>query len=451
MSGTEGGSKGKGRKGGYQPDVAALDEYRTAIRDTTRLNRLFAILSDPAPLGVVIDRAILALSEMFAADVVALLEPAGPGGLAPLGIIGLPEEASLLPFSAAESGYPAEAIAARAPVLVSNALGDPRMDPQLSQIDVQSAVWLPILASQGVLGILVLGRCQPLPFSRADADLVMTMGHRIGLVLDRAKAEEERARLEARLHQAEKAESLGRMAAAIAHHFNNKLTAVMGSLDLALDELAEGRDARVEIGHAQEATRQASLVSRLMLAYLGQSFHVRQVFDLVAACREALRELTRTQPATVHIRTSLPDRPIMVKGSAVDIRQVLENLVVNAGEAMAGAHGDIFVSVREVRAADVVPSPVLSPGWTVGAGPYVCLEVSDPGSGMDPETIQNAFDPFFTTKFTGRGLGLPVALGIVRAHEGTVTVSSEPGRGSTFRVFLPVDTHAEAQVPEPGL
>ena len=308
---------------------------------------------------------------------------------------------------------------------------------------MQNAVWLPVLASQEVLGVLVLGRCQPLPFTRGDADLAMTMGHRIGLVLERAKAEEERARLEARLRQAEKAESLGRMAAAIAHHFNNKLTAVMGSLDLALDELADGRDARIEIGHAQEATRQASLVSRLMLAYLGQSFHIRQEFDVVAACREELREIVRTLPQTVHVRTELPDRPLMVKGSAVDVRLVLANLVVNAGEAMAGGHGDILVSVRKVSPAEVLPSPLLLPGWTVGAGPYVCLEVSDAGPGMDHEILQNAFDPFFTTKFTGRGLGLPVVLGIVRAHDGTVTVSSEPGRGSTFWVFLPLDTHAE--------
>ncbi len=271
-------------------DVAsdALDEYRTAIRDTTRLNRLFAILGESLPLAQVVDRAILALSEMFAADVVALLQRSGPETLSPLGIIGLPEDLTGRPFSGGPDSYPATAIAERAPVLVADALEDPMMDPQLKRLRVETAVWLPVLGSREVLGVVVLARCQPLPFSRADADLVMTMTHRIGLVLERSRAEEEHRRLEARLRQAEKSESLGRMAAAIAHHFNNKLTAVMGSLELAMDELGSGRDARPEIIFAQEATRQASKVSLMMLSYLGQSLNVRETLDLVGACRDAL-------------------------------------------------------------------------------------------------------------------------------------------------------------------
>ncbi len=239
------------------------------------------------------------------------------------------------------------------------------------------------------------------------------------------------------------------MAGAIAHHFNNKLTAIDGSLELALEDLAMGRDVRTEIANAREATRQASMVSSMMLAYLGQSFGAREPLDLVAACRSALPDLTRLLPAGVALRTVLPDRALTVRASAVEIRQVLSNLSANAGEAMAGMEGQVVISIREVPAAEVVPSPFLSHGWTPGAGPYACVEISDHGSGMDPQTLQNAFDPFFTTKFTGRGLGLPVVLGIVRAHHGTVTADSQPGRGSTFRVFLPLTLSApEAARPE---
>jgi signal transduction histidine kinase len=399
---------------------------------------LFAILSEPAQLAIVVDRVVLALSEMFAADIVVLLRPACPEGLVPLGAIGLPEELVRRPFSCAEGGYADIATQDRVPVLVENALGDPKMDPQFVELGVEAAAWLPILGSQAVLGVLVLGRCQPILFDRSDADMLMAMAYRIGLVLERAQAEEARRGLESRLRHAEKAESLGRMAGAIAHHFNNKLTAVQGSLELALDDLETGQDARIEIANAQEATRQASMVSGMMLAYLGQSFGAREPLDLVVSCREALPDLTRSLPVGVRLRAELPDRTLTVRASAVEIRQVLANLVSNAGEAMAALEGQIVLSVREVPAAQVVPSPFLSNGWTPGAGPYACVEVSDRGSGMDPQTLQNAFDPFFTTKFTGRGLGLPVVLGVVRAHHGTVTVESEPGRGSTFRVFLPL-------------
>lgn len=422
---------------------AALAEYRAAIGDTTRLNRLLAILSEPAPLATLIDRVILALSEMFAADIVAVLQPAGPGELMPLGAIGLPEEQMGRAFSGIEGSYAAVAIHDRTPVLVENALNDPRLDTQLAELGVEAAAWLPVVGSQEVLGVAVLARCQPVPFASSDADMLMAMTYRIGLILERDRAEAERERLESRLRQAEKAESLGRMAAAIAHHFNNKLTAVMGSLELALDDLAAGRDARIEIAHAQEATRQASMVSQLMLAYLGQSFHARETLDLVATCREALPELARSLPAKVRLRTEFPDGALTVRASAIEIRQVLTNLVFNAGEAMVAGEGQIVLALREAPAAQVIPSPLISPGWTPEAGSYACLEVSDDGSGMDSRTLQNVFDPFFTTKFTGRGLGLPVVLGVVRAHHGTVTVDSEPGRGSTFRVYLPLKTSVQ--------
>ena len=417
---------------------AALAEYRTAIRDTTRLNRLFAILSEPAPLAILVDRVLLALSEMFAADIVALLQPSGAGDLLLLGAIGLPEELAGRPISGLEDGYAAVAINDRGPVLVESALGDPKIDSQFAELGVETATWLPVLGSQEVLGVLVLARCQPVPFTRSDADMLMAMTYRIGLVVERARADEAGRRLDARLRQAEKVESLGRMAAAIAHHFNNKLTAVMGSLELALDDLAAGRDIRVEIANAQEATRQASTVSQLMLSYLGQSFQAREVLDLVATCREALPDVVRSLPPTVRLRTEFPDAALTVRASEVEIRQVLSNLLLNAGEAIDTGEGKIVLSIREVPASQIVPSPLLSPGWTPKASSYACLEILDNGSGMDAQLLGNAFDPFFTTKFTGRGLGLPVVLGVVRAHHGTVTVDSEPGRGSTFRVFLPL-------------
>ncbi len=112
---------------------------------------------------------------------------------------------------------------------------------------------------------------------------------------------------------------------------------------------------------------------------------------------------------------------------------------------MTNCEGELGVSVFELPAGAVRPSAFLSPGWTPASGPYACLEVTDRGEGMDPETLHNAFDPFFTTKFLGRGLGLPVALGLVRANDGAMEVRTERGRGSTFRVFLPISTHAGSE------
>jgi signal transduction histidine kinase len=422
-------------------DEEGVRSYQTAMRDMTRLNQLLAVLSEPAPLATVADRMVVTLSESFAADIVALLRFDHPGRLECLGSIGLPED-SIKPFALGDETYGRQAIDSRRPVPVEHAVADPRMDEQLRDLGVETALWLPVLGSQSVLGVLVLGRCSSLLFSRSDADLLMAMTYRIGLLLERAWADEERRRLELVFRQAEKAEGLARMAGAIAHHFNNDLTAVIGYLDLAVDDLGGGRSPVADIGSAQDAARQASRLGQFMLTYLGQSYTARETLDLVAACETVLADLGDKLPPGVTLRTRFPSRIMRVRSSTDDIRQILANLVANAGEAMATSAGEVVLSIREVTAAQIGPAVVPASGWTPAQGPYACLEVKDGGSGMDERTLENAFDPFFTTKFPGRGVGLSVVLGLVRAGDGTVSVESSPGRGSTFRVYLPLQPEA---------
>jgi signal transduction histidine kinase len=267
--------------------------------------------------------------------------------------------------------------------------------------------------------------------------MMMTMLHRIGLVLERARAEAERAHLESRLRQAEKAESLGRMAAAIAHQLNNKLTAVMGFLELAHGEIAAGRDPSTDVEDAQEAARDASRVGLQMLTYLGQGLRGREPLDLAAECREWIPQLSGGLRKDIRIRSELPENAPLITGSPADIRELLAHLITNAEESMS-AGGEILIVVREAVAAEIEQSSLVHSAWTPGDGRYLCMAVSDSGSGMDAEVLRNAFDPFFTTKFTGRGLGLAVVLGVVRAHDGTLTVSSTPGVGSVFSVLFPL-------------
>jgi signal transduction histidine kinase len=416
-----------------------LSKYQTAIRDTTRLNQLFAILSEPAPIDVVVDRILLALSSQFAADVVALLSTESPTTLIPIGAIGLPDEQMLGTFSSAPGGCAGEAIRTRGPVLC-NCPDDAALDPQLAELDVKSLAWLPVQGVDAVTGVLLLARCQPFPFSRSDGDLLAAMAHRIGLVLERAMAEDERRRLENRLRHAEKSESLARMAAAVAHHFNNKLTAVTGYLDLALRDVSAGADPAEDISRARDAANQASSVGQLMLAYLGQSLRTRRRLDLVAACRAVVPELQRSLPSSVRLIARMPEGELTVRANRADIQQVLENLVANAAEALGDAGGDVSITIGRCPGAVVATMPPISPGWTPSAGDYACLEVTDHGCGMDADTLRDAFDPFFTTKFPGRGLGLPVALGLVKANDGAMSVESSPGAGSTFRVLLPLSS-----------
>lgn len=427
--------------------VRALQE---AIRDTTRLTRLFAVLSESMPVNKLLDRVLATLSELFLADIVELLDATKRSGLVPLAALGLPVGSSGPSAHPAGGAHAQAALTRGQPIVVENAGTDLDVEVELRELGVETAVWLPVAGDEGSpQGVLMLARCRPLAFARADVELLTAIAYRIGLVVERAHAEQVRRMFEAKLRQAEKTESLGRMAAAIAHHFNNMLAAVVTSLDLALEELPGDHVTRDDLIRAREATLGAAKTAELMLAYLGQSTAERELVDLVTLTRSALDEFARSMPQRIRILEALEASALTVLANPVQLIQLLRHLVTNAEEAIGARDGQIRISVRVVQSGQIGDTyPGLDPPQPPGAA-YACVEVSDTGCGMSAETQNKIFDPFFTTKFVGRGLGLPVVLGTVRAHGGTLAVESALGEGTTVRVLLPVApiSAPDARVP----
>ena len=274
------------------------------------------------------------------------------------------------------------------------------------------------------------------------------------LVISRSRARASRRALaesEARLRQLHKEKSLGRMAAAIAHHFNNQLTAISGFIQLAMHRpgrRAAGEDA--ELTEALLATGRAAELSGLMLTYLGLSMAERSPLDLAEVCRNSLADLPALPallPGDQELVTDMPAPGPMVRANAAQLRLVLTNLVINAAEAVTDGPGRLEVTVRTVAAADLPAANRFPVDWQPTAPAYACLQVADNGSGIDPDDIEQLFDPFFTSKFTGRGLGLAVVLGVVKAGGGAVAVTSEAGRGSVFAVYLPLAGPGEETRP----
>ena len=259
-----------------------------------------------------------------------------------------------------------------------------------------------------------------------------------GLIQDRLIADKERYRLERKLQQVQKAESLGRMAGAIAHHYNNLLGAVMGNLEMAMLELPADDGAQAYISEAMDASRRAAEISTQMLSYLGKAVGKREPVDLVKLCTEAVPSWQEVLPKNVRLNTEFVIPKAMVHADAVQLRQALTNLVVNAREAIGDRQGDVGVSIQLVPAEDIRAFRLYPPDWSSIARRVVCISVSDAGTGMEPAIYDKLFDPFFSTKFTGRGLGLAVVLGLIGAHGGAIAVESELGKGSLFRVLLPV-------------
>jgi PAS domain S-box-containing protein len=281
-----------------------------------------------------------------------------------------------------------------------------------------------------------------------DADGVSIWRAVMSDITERKFDEAEKAKLEAQNRQLQKAEGLGRMAAAIAHHFNNHLAAVTGNLELVIDDLPRGAGPAEQLADALRAARQAAEVSKLMLTYLGQTQVRNEPLNLSEACRRSLPMLRAAMPKNIVLDTDLPSLGPAVRADANQIQQVLTNLVTNAWEAGGAGPSAVHLAVRTVSPADVPASHRFPVDWRPHHNAYACLEVVDAGSGIADRNFEKLFDPFFSTRRTGRGLGLSVVLGIVRAHGGAVTVESEPGRGSSFRVFLPVSAEQVLSRPD---
>jgi signal transduction histidine kinase len=270
-------------------------------------------------------------------------------------------------------------------------------------------------------------------------------------VTARKRAEEARAALEAQMSRAERLESLGVLAGGLAHDFNNLLGVILGNSRLLQEQLPEDSLLAAKAREIRSAAEHAVGLTEQMLATSGRWPRTREPVDLSALVEGVLDLCRGALPPRAALQTVLARDLPPVEGDPVRLRQVVHNLVANAGEALGGAVGSVtlrtaLVQVDAAALAAAFGSEGLEPGE------YVCLEVSDTGAGMDLAIQARIFEPFFTTKFAGRGLGLAAVLGIVRGHRGAVRIESQPGVGTTMRVWLPKagDPRTAAAQPPPA-
>lgn len=254
-------------------------------------------------------------------------------------------------------------------------------------------------------------------------------------ITEQKRAEQERRHFERQLLETQKLESLGLMAGGIAHDFNNLLVAILGNASLALDELAADAPLRHGLSQIELAARRAADLTRQMLAYAGKSPLIFQPVDLNQLIEETARLIQSSIPRYVTLRFALADDLPMVYGDPSQLRQIVMNLVINGAEAISPPAGEVVIATTVGPAEQDIGNPAYPA--TLDAERYVQVTVRDTGSGMDSATQARIFEPFFTTKFTGRGLGLAAVLGIVRSHEGAISVTSAPGGGATFQILLP--------------
>jgi signal transduction histidine kinase len=260
-------------------------------------------------------------------------------------------------------------------------------------------------------------------------------------VTDLVKAQEARRATERRLVESQRLESLGALAAGIAHDFNNVLVGVLGNASLMQTDLPADSPLAQYARDIEEAARHASDLTRQLLAYAGKGTLQVEKID-VNALLDQMQGLLLMSTGNVRLRLDLGPDVRAVDADRTQLRQMVTNLVLNAAEAIGDAPGGTTLRTRLTwlsrEDCDAMQHPPAAPGA------YVLLEVIDAGVGMDTETITKICNPFFSTKLAGRGLGLATVLGVVRAHQGGLSIRSAPGAGTTFGVFLPVGNGGDA-------
>jgi PAS domain S-box-containing protein len=262
------------------------------------------------------------------------------------------------------------------------------------------------------------------------------------------REEQHRQALERKLLDSQKLESLGVLAGGIAHDFNNLLAAILGNTNLAQMRIPPS-DSKLTgfLKSIEKASMRAADLCKQMLAYSGKGRFAMHVLDVNEVVRETLEllevSITKKAALRVELRHGVPQ----VFADATQLRQVVMNLVINASEAIGENSGLIRVRTGVLHANQAFLADAYTP-TELPPGDYVFVEVTDSGCGMSPDTLKRIFDPFFTTKFTGRGLGLAAVLGIVRGHKGALKITSEVGKGSSFKFLLPL---ADSSAPAPAI
>jgi PAS domain S-box-containing protein len=254
----------------------------------------------------------------------------------------------------------------------------------------------------------------------------------------------ERKRAQTNQLRSQKLESLGTLAGGVAHDFNNILSAINGNAKMALEDLPPDHPVRLNVSEIAKAGDRATDLVRRILVFSRPQEQKCEPQPVQPVVEEALKLVRATLPSAIQVETHFASELPWVSVESTQIHQVIVNLATNAGHAIGGKPGTI--TVRLLSRTMTPDDLLITPGLKVG--PYVCLSVSDDGSGMDRATQDRIFDPFFTTKPVGQGtgLGLSVVHGIISSYGGAVSVYSEPGQGTVFQLYFPA-VEASTSVP----
>ncbi len=254
-------------------------------------------------------------------------------------------------------------------------------------------------------------------------------------ITERLQMEKEKQQLEKQLHQAQKMEAIGILAGGIAHDFNNILASILGYTELALYDVSKGSQLENHLQEIFKAGNRAKELVRQILSFAHQTDDQIRPVAVKPIAKEALKLIRASIPTTIEIRSRLKSDSFVI-GNPTQVHQIFMNLCTNAAQAMETGGGVLEVRLEDVKLGpeDIKRFQHLEPGY------YLRIKVSDTGTGIEPDILPSIFEPYFTTKEPGEGTGMGLAIvhGVVKRAGGEITVASQPGKGSTFEIYLPL-------------
>ncbi len=319
-------------------------------------------------------------------------------------------------------------------------------DVYLAPLGITSLLDAGVIIEGSVAGVVCLEHIGPIRKWHSDEEAFSSMAASIVAQVftnaRRKQSEKEQIMLEEQLNQARKMESVGQLAGGVAHDFNNMLNVIMGYAELALESIDESSPLYRKLQEIHNAASRSADIARKLLAFARKQVIKPRSLDLNEAISKGLRLLSRLIGEDIALSWQPGPQLWPIKIDPAQIDQILTNLCVNARDAITGA-GKVTVETGIIT----LDAAYCESHRGCKPGDYVVLSVIDDGCGIDETIMDKLFDPFFTTKETGKGtgLGLATVYGIIRQNNGFISVSSEPGRGSTFRVYFPRYTKGPAE------
>ncbi|MED5374343.1 MAG: response regulator [Myxococcota bacterium] len=357
------------------------------------------------------------------------------------------EAMEMVEFSIQGDRMVEEILRSRAPVIVEDAPLDPRPNQEaVAAMGSRTIINVPLLfddRSLGCYGTGTFGEMGPMLPTDEELAFLNGMASQMSVVIARLRAEQRRRDVETQLLRAQRMEAMGLLAGGVAHDFNNLLTAVLGNLDLARMSLPDDSPAQEFLEGIEEAAGRGASLSRQLLAFSRSQAVQPRPLDLNDVLAGMDRLLQRLLPKSIRIEY-LPGKQLgTVMADPGQLEQVVLNLAINARDAMPEG-GRLVLETENV----LIDSDYRSTHPWARLGRFVLLSVTDSGVGMPPKVVEKVFEPFFTTKGErgGTGLGLAVVFGVVEQHRGMVRVYSEPGVGTSFKVYLPIVQRAATSV-----